>query len=306
MTSNFKRQDIEFLSDSTICRAWHYRPALTDEASAPCIVMAHGLGGTRDAGLEPYAERFVEAGFHVVLFDYRHFGASDGQPRQLLRVSRQQADWRAAVACARKLDGVDPERIALWGTSFSGGHVASIAAQDSRIAAFSAQGPMMDGRAAVFGLLGYAGVGVLLKMTAYGLADQIKAMFGLSPVTMPLTAPPGGFAAMSSHDAHSGYGALQPPGFRNEMTARMALTLALYRPIAKVDRIQCPALIQACMKDTVAPAPAATKMAQKLHKRLGDKVTLKEYDMGHFDIYVGNDYELAVEDQLAFFKRHLQ
>src|SRR5512139_822290 len=111
------RADVVFDSHGTPCRAWHYVP---DGAAAahPCVVMAHGFGGTRDASLEPYALRFAAAGMHVLLFDYRHFGASDGEPRQLLSVKRQLQDYAAAVAFARSLPGVDAARVAVWGTSF--------------------------------------------------------------------------------------------------------------------------------------------------------------------------------------------
>lgn len=93
--------------------------------------MAHGLGGVRQMRLDTFAERFSAAGYRCLVFDYRHFGASAGEPRQLLSVRRQLEDWRCAIAYARQLDGVDPERIILWGTSFSGGHVIRIASRDS-------------------------------------------------------------------------------------------------------------------------------------------------------------------------------
>jgi len=129
------RRDVEFKSGGITCRAWAYAPAGHTEPAAPsiaapCIVMAHGLGGTRDAALEPYAERFAQAGFHVLLFDYRHLGASDGEPRQLISIARQVDDWAAAIAYARSMPGVDPARIALWGCSLSGGHVLMAAARD--------------------------------------------------------------------------------------------------------------------------------------------------------------------------------
>ena len=73
--------------------------------------------GTKDLGLAAYAEGFVGAGLAVLLFDYRHFGASAGQPRQLIDIARQLDDYRAAVRFARTCEGVDPTRIALWGTS---------------------------------------------------------------------------------------------------------------------------------------------------------------------------------------------
>lgn len=297
-----QRSDIEFDSDGITCRGWLYEPEMPEGVSTrPCIVMAHGLGGTRDAGLEPYARHFCEAGYFVLLFDYRHFGASDGEPRQLLSIGRQLDDWAAAIACARDLPQVDAGRIALWGSSFSGGHVIVAAARDGGIDAVCAQGPMMDGLAATRALVQYAGVGRLLKLGGLGLVDQLRGWLGLAPLYVPLVAPPGGFAAMSSDDAESGYRAITPPGWRNEMTARVALHLATYRPIAHADQVPCPTLLCVCLRDSVAPASAAFALAQKL----GEKAEVKQYDIGHFDIYVGAGFKQASADQLAFFQRVL-
>src|ERR1700747_2192175 len=63
--------------------------------------MAHGFSANRDDGLPGYAEAFCDAGFVVVLFDYRHFGASTGEPRQLLDIARQHDDYRAVIDWAR-------------------------------------------------------------------------------------------------------------------------------------------------------------------------------------------------------------
>lgn len=298
---DFERTDIEFSSGNDVCRAWRYRPSAASDGPGPCIVMAHGLGGTRDAGLEPYAEKFVNAGYQVVLFDYRHFGASNGEPRQLVSIRRQQQDWANAIAHARSLDGVDPKRIALWGTSFSGGHVIVSAAKDKAIAAVSAQCPMMDGFAAALNMIGYAGLSGFLKLGMYGGVDQLRAIFGMSPVYIPLIAPPGELAAMSSHDAASGYGAIVPPHWQNRICARFALTIAAYRPIKYAERLQCPALIQVCMNDSLAPPHPAIATAQKI----GGHAVLAQYDCGHFDIYVGEDFKPASDEQLAFFNRAL-
>jgi dienelactone hydrolase len=103
--------------------------------------MAHGFSGFREQRFDAYAERFVQAGMAVLVFDYRHFGDSDGTPRQLLSIRRQLQDWAAAIAFGRSLPGIDPQRIALFGTSLSGGHVLTMAARDRAIAAVVAQGP---------------------------------------------------------------------------------------------------------------------------------------------------------------------
>ena len=95
------RREVAFLSDGVTCRAWAYVPDAAVPRPLPCIVMAHGLSGTRNASLEPYAERFAAAGFYVVLFDYRYLGDSDGEPRQLISIPRQLEDWKSAIAFAR-------------------------------------------------------------------------------------------------------------------------------------------------------------------------------------------------------------
>jgi len=114
------RLDVAFPSDGDDCRAWLFMP---EAERPPVVILGHGLGGTREYGLEPYAQRFADAGIAALLFTYRHFGDSGGQPRQLLDIERQLGDWGAALAYARSRDGIDHDRIALWGTSFAGGHV---------------------------------------------------------------------------------------------------------------------------------------------------------------------------------------
>jgi dienelactone hydrolase len=138
--------EITFTSGGATCAAWHL-PATTDayagEHGRPCVVIAHGFGGTRDTGLLDYAEGFAQAGIDAFVFDYRGFGASDGTPRQLVSYRRQRQDYHAAIAAARNLSGVDPDRIVLWGTSYSGGHVIAVAATDKRVAAVISMTPAM-------------------------------------------------------------------------------------------------------------------------------------------------------------------
>src|SRR3954454_21381328 len=139
------RLDVAFSSAGDECRAWLFMPEVQ---RPPLVILGHGLGGTREYGLEPYAERFADAGIAALVFTYRHFGDSGGPPRQLLDIERQLADWAAALAYARNLDGIDRDRIALWGTSFGGGHVIEAAARDGAVAAVVSQGPFTDGPAA--------------------------------------------------------------------------------------------------------------------------------------------------------------
>jgi dienelactone hydrolase len=291
------RTDVAFTSDGTTCRAWLYRPAAA--ARVPCIVMAHGFGATRDAGLQPYAERFAAAGIAALVFDYRHFGASDGEPRQLLSVRRQLRDYSAAIACARGLQGIDPTRIAVWGTSFSGGHALTLAAREAGLAAAVCQCPMLDGVAAVRNIASYAGLGTLLRLTAQGLIDAVKAPFGGTHY-LPIVGRQGELAMMTSPDAYDGYRALVPPGFRGEVAARIALTAGLYRPVRHAAKARCLVLVQICERDSVAPAAAAEEAV----RRLGDRGEVRRYPIGHFAPYFGADFERSVDDQLEFLRRN--
>jgi uncharacterized protein len=295
------RREVAFLSGGVTCRAWAYEPADGVRRPAPCIVMAHGLSGTRNASLEPYAERFAAAGFCVLLFDYRYLGDSDGEPRQLISVPRQLEDWKSAIAFARAMPGVDPERIGLWGCSLSGGHVIVAAARDTRIAAVSAQCPMLDGHASARKVRKQVGFGKIARLAAASLLDTARGALGLSPYYVPLVAPPGELAAMPTPDAYEGLKAIVPPGWRNEVAARLFLRLPFYQPIRHAREVVCPTLIIACERDTVVSPEAAVRVAE----RMGKKAQLVTLPIGHFEIYLGEWFERSSHEQQAFFRRVL-
>ncbi|HEX8122226.1 MAG TPA: alpha/beta hydrolase [Solirubrobacteraceae bacterium] len=289
---------VEFRSGASTCRALHYAAATARRR--PCVVMAHGFGGTRDAGLEPYAEHFADAGLDVLLFDYRHFGESDGEPRQLLSIRRQLGDWRAAVRCARGLSGVDEHRIALWGTSFSGGHVIRIASEDEHVAAVVAQAPMLDGAVALGQVRREAGFRHMARLTAAGIVDLVRAAAGRSRHTIAIAGAPGSRAALTTSDALPGCEAIFPPGWRNEVAAGVALSLPFYRPLRRLERVRCPVLIQVAQRDRIVPPEVARRAAER-----PPVAEFHEYPIGHFDVYGGKAFRRAVDDQVDFLARHL-
>ncbi|MCZ7593729.1 MAG: alpha/beta fold hydrolase [Hyphomicrobium sp.] len=296
------RREAAFLSEGVTCRAWVYEPAGDVARPAPCIVMAHGLGGTRDASLQPYAESLAAAGFYVLLFDYRYLGDSDGEPRQLISMQRQLEDWRAAITFARGMPGVDADRIGLWGCSLSGGHVLVAAARDAGIAAVSAQCPMLDGAASARMAVKQAGTAMAVRMAGAALLDVARACLGQRPHYVPLAAPPGELAAMATPDAYAGCMAIVPPTWRNEVAARLFLTLPLYRPIRHARDVKCPTLLIACAHDSVVSTTAAIKTAA----RMGSKARLITLPIGHFDIYLGEWLQRSSAEQIAFFQSVLQ
>lgn len=296
-------EELRFASDGDFCAAWRLRAegsSYAGPSGRPCVVMAHGLGGTRDSGLLPFAEALAAAGLEVLLFDYRCFGASGGEPRQLASPPRHRRDYEMAVAFARGLDGVDPERIVLWGTSWSGGHVAYVAAADSRIAAVISQNPDLDGIRTLGMIAGYGGWRHLARLAWHGLVDQLRALRGADPHLIPTVGPPGTLGAMTSEESGPGYKAIAGPSWRNELTARAVLHEGRNRGVRRAARVRCPWLIQVCLADSVAVPSGGPTSASR-----AARAELLSYPLPHFGIYVGDGRERAIADQLGFLSRVL-
>jgi len=291
------REDFDFQSNGAKCAAWFYRSKSVSRS--PCIVIGHGFSGVREQRLDAYAECFAQAGIAVLLFDYRHFGASAGEPRQLLSIHRQLQDWEAAIDVARSLPEVDPTRIALFGSSFSGGHVQTIAARDSGIAAVVAQVPFCDG----LRNLPAFGLNYVVRLTIAGLRDVATAVFGLEPYRIPAVGAPGTLAVLTTPDAVPGFANMNPPGstWRNEVCARIALTVGSYRPGFSAAKILCPILYTIGEKDLLTPARFAHDAARR-----APRAEVKSYACGHFDVYVPPLWEKVVADQIEFLLRQLK
>lgn len=291
-----ERTELTFDSDGVQCAAYLYRPAGT-AGRVPCVVMAHGFTSTRDDGLPAYAQRFAEAGLAVLLFDYRHFGDSAGEPRQLLDVGRQQEDYHAAIRCARNLEGVDPDRIVLWGTSFSGGHVIAVAARDFRVAAVIAQVPYADGLAAAWRIP----LRTQLRLAAAGVQDAVRALLGRPPKLVAAVGKPGEVAVMTAPEAEPGMYALIAEGsrWRNEVTARTLLTVPLYRPGSRAEHLGMPVLVCVAEDDPITPPGPAVRMAER-----APRGELLRYPGGHFALYQAERFAQAVDDQIDFLRDH--
>jgi len=294
------RTDVAFASNGQRCAAWHYPgsgEAFAGEHGRPCVVMAHGFGGTRDTGLAGFAEAFAAAGLDVLLFDYRGFADSAGAPRQHVSYRQQRADYAAAIAAARQIAGVDAARIVLWGTSYSGGHVVPVGVADGSIAAAIAMTPAMDGMAALAALIRRDGPVDLLRLTGHGLRDVVRGVSGRQPHLVPLAARPGDLGFLTAPGALEGYTAVAGPQWRNEVCARAALEVALNRPTRHAGRVSFPMLVQVGELDQTVPAAATRRAA----RRMGAWATLRSYPLDHFDVYDGASWhDRVLADQLAF------
>lgn len=127
------RRDVEFeSSDHLTLRGWLFSP-ISFSGKLPCLVMAHGFGAHKEMGLGKFAEYFSSNLPIVILaYDNRCIGASDGEPRREIIPSLQINDYSDAITFAQSLPEVNPDKIAIWGSSYSGGHVLTVGAIDRR------------------------------------------------------------------------------------------------------------------------------------------------------------------------------
>jgi pimeloyl-ACP methyl ester carboxylesterase len=293
----FTREDVRFDSNGDECGAWFYRPE--GDGPFPAVVLCLGLGAIKEMRLDNFSAKFAEAGIAALAFTYRHFGDSDGEPRQLLDFGKQYEDIAAAIDFVRTIDDVDPERVALFGTSMGGGHVIGVAADRDDIAAVVSQCPFTDGPASG----GTLGVVSTLKVGAYATADGVSRLIGRKPVYAKLAGTRGDPALMTAHDVVDGYLSLVPEGMEhdNRVAGRVGIDILLQRPGRRMKDLKCPTLVCACEKDTVAPYGPTAKYA-----KAAPNVELKSYPFGHFDIYKGEPFEQASADQVEFLARVLK
>jgi len=293
-----------FLSDDVECSAWHFVGAsdagLHGPRGRPAVVMAHGFGGTKDSGLASFAERFAAAGIDAFVFDYRGFGTSGGYPRQSATIAGQIRDYHSAVSTARGIDGVDTDRIALWGVSMSGGHVLRVAARRDDLAAVISLVPLTNGVAAARSALRQGSAAAALRGGALGVRSRLARLSGNAPVFIPVVAQPGQTGALTLAGAYESYLALAGPSWRNAVDAAVGMELPSVRTDASAKKLRCAVLIQVADFDRYMPSRSVVRTAR--HAR----AEVHHYPCDHFDVLPGHEwFDTASQHQVAFLTRTL-
>jgi pimeloyl-ACP methyl ester carboxylesterase len=293
-----RRTKVRFESGAVDCEAWHY-----PGTNGGCVIMAGGFGVTKEPGTDRFAQRFAAAGFTVLAFDHRRLGGSGGRPRQVVRIRDEIADWRSAIDFATTLPGVDPNRVALWGFSLSGGHVLRVAATDPRVAAAIAQTPNADCQAIVRNAARYQTPLAMMRLTGRAVLDALGGLIGRPPRLVPLNGEPGSVAFLTTPDALDTDRALNPdgryPDWQQTAAARFALSLGFYRPGRDASRIRCPLLVLVCDEDNSALAAPALAAADR-----AARAEIVRLPGGHYQPFL-TGHEQAVAAELSFLVRHL-
>lgn len=266
----------------------------------PCVVLGHGFSGTQDR-LFAAAERFAEVGLAALTFDYGSFGESGGEPRQVVDIERQLEDWRAAIRFARGLEGVDPERVALWGSSLGGGHVVAVAAADPRIAAVVAQIPFNGFPRRVKGRSTLDTLKLLWAMSV----DAARGRLGLSPYYIPIVGAPGEVAVTATPQAQEHIATLSGKTggslWRNEVAPRALFGMMRYRPGEVAHRLAMPILVSLAEDDREGLEEATRQLAER-----APRGELRRYPGTHFDIYRDPVRQQVLADQVGFLHTHLK
>lgn len=292
-TATHTREEMTFRSGDAACAATLYRPATAAHSDLPCVVLAVGFSQTRRDGYPRFAEQFAQAGFAALVFDYRHLGDSEGEPRQLIDFQRQRADLAAAISFARTLDGIDPNRVAVWAFSFGGGHAVHEAARDDRLAAAITLSPFVDGLA--FTLTSDGSNSLRL------IREAAHAALTRRPIRMPVFGPPGQLAVFTQPEARSGLEAVraQDSLWRNEVLIKASQPAVRIRPVRAAHRVRCPLLVGLGSHHTMLPAGPMVRLAER-----APRGELRHYPGGHFDGFLDHFEEIA-DDHIEFLTRHL-
>ncbi|HLY57452.1 MAG TPA: alpha/beta hydrolase [Stellaceae bacterium] len=176
-------QQISFLSCGETIRGVLELPKGAT-GKVPLAIMAGGWCYVKEIVMPYYAKPLVEAGVGVLMFDYRNLGESDGVRRQHIDPWAQIEDYKNAISFAETLEAVDPERIGVWGISYSGGHVLVVGATDPRVRFIIGTVPVVDGYATLRRCHGETRFAELKKLL---LADRRKRSAGEPGDTMPMS-----------------------------------------------------------------------------------------------------------------------
>lgn len=286
----FSTRSLAFDVDGETCRGTLYLPS-GDDDDPPAIVMAPGLGAERGFGYPAIAERFADAGYAALCFDYRGFGDSDGDS-QLVHPGRQRADYAGALDRLSRVDAVGRDRV-IWGASLSAGHVLTLAAERRDVDAAIAVTPVLDARSIVTA----RGGRYVARAGLAGFRDLLGHRFDRGR-TVPIVGGTEELAAVTEPGTKRGYLDLvdRESPWRNETPARSLLRIVNYRPGERLGDIRAPTLLLAGTDDPIVPVDSVREAAEDLRRG-----TLVSMPADHFSPF-GADFEPAVGHQLSFLR----
>ncbi|RAG80327.1 alpha/beta hydrolase [Streptacidiphilus pinicola] len=298
MQTSVQREKVRFPSGGAECAAWYY-----PGRNGACVVMAGGFAVPKGPGTDRFAARFQEAGLHVLAFDFRGLGESGEGACPVVTPGGQLVDWKAALAFAAGLPGVDAGRIGIWGFSATGGQVLQVAAGEPAVAAVVAQTPGLGGPSGGLNAARQQSPLAMLRLLGRGVVDEVGSWIGRPSRAVPLGGRRGEVAVLTTPEAGLTPSPLDPDGaypeWRQVVAARSALRQALVDPGRHAARVRCPVLFVVCEDDRSAPPGPALAAAGRVQR--AEVVRLPGMHYAPFQ----EAHEQVVQAEVAFLRRHL-
>lgn len=295
------REDISFASKGLECRGWLYLPDdIEADTKLPAIVMAHGFSGVKEQILPDFAEKFVTAGFVTLVFDYRYFGDSEGEPSCQIFSLEMVEDYRNAISWVTEHPYVDRDRIGIWGTSYSGGLVSYVGAIDSRAKAIVAQVPSItdpDSRR-IMDPEKWDSVGDFL------LQDRIARYSSGTVNYMKVVAPDGEACFLPGQENYDAFMEMVDiaPNWRNEITLESLEKIREFNPVSSIHWIAPRALLViAAENDNLIPIETVKSSFEKAE----EPKELIVLPILHFEIYSDPWLSKAASVAIDWFDRYL-
>ncbi|TWD75099.1 hypothetical protein FB561_6536 [Kribbella amoyensis] len=297
-------EHLTFDSDGHRLSALFFRP--DGEGPFPVVVLAGGWCYVKELAQPTYARALARAGIAALVFDYRSFGGSEGEPRQHIDPHEQLADYRNAIDYVEQRPEVDPDRLGVWGISYSGGHVLVLGAIDPRVRALCGIVPVTDGYQNM--RLAHGTLGFRRFQAALLAARRLRARTGEvtylphqpseegGPATWPFPKSKQTFAALKEREA---------PAYRGEATAESSDLLLGYSVFPYLRRLLGkPTMLVVAEGDDHTHWDLALAAYDQIP---GDtKLLLRISNADHLTLYADRDRQSVVADRVAaFFTEHL-
>lgn len=290
------RRESTYYSDDVACYTLLFFPkSFSAAGKTPAIVLGQGWSGTHFA-IEKYGAYLAGKGFVAMVIDYRGWGSSDGfvtlnekiENDDAVRLTRKKADVvikrtrliplkqvedvRNAISYLQGEPGVDPERIGLWASSSAAGNAIVVAALDARVKAIVAQVPAIPGRHSPQGPF---------ELRGRMLEDAIRR-------------------------ARTGQGAEMEAGFSTKRTVDLETIQAAaeYRPFRFLKQVgPRPVLFIVAQNEHLFRNEDNAYAASKVME--GPTKVLEIPNISHFDIYVGEPFEISSNAAAEWFREYL-
>jgi pimeloyl-ACP methyl ester carboxylesterase len=148
------QQEVTFQSDgNALVGTMHVPDDLAPGERRPTVIMLHGFGANRHGGPAWVCEQLEGWGYVALRIDFRGCGESGGERGRVIPME-EVADARSALSYMASRPEVDPERIALAGSSLGAGVAIHAAAVDPRVAAVLLENAVANGERTIRGMHG--------------------------------------------------------------------------------------------------------------------------------------------------------